>query len=131
MKNIILAIFLSLGLVFTSGMSGCKTNPETVAYKASKGSSITVEAALASWNDYVGQGKATLDQERVVKRAFEKYQTAQLAVLDAAIAYRTAKDAGATGTDTAQAKLNAAIAGASAALAGVIQLLTQFNVIQN
>ena len=63
-----------------------------------------METALAGWNDWVGAGKATVDQERAVKAAFQKYQGAQLVLLDAAIAYKQAQQAtDASGVSTAQA----------------------------
>lgn len=95
-------------------------SPEVVAVNASDAAKITVEAALKSWNDFIPVGKPSQDQQRRVKAAYGQYKAAQLALLDSAIAYKTSKDA------PAEARMSAAAAKASAALASLVSLIRQY-----
>ena len=127
-KNKIRILWALLAALIVAPIATSCKSPATVAYQVSKGSSLTVETALAAWNDYVKSGRATLEQESQAKAAFEKYQAAQVAVLDAAIVYSVAKDS-ATEPD-AKARLNLAIAASGPAFADLVKLLQQFKVIQ-
>ena len=116
----LLALCGLCGLLFT--VPSCST-PDRTAYAVSKSASITAEAALGAWDAYVAQYHPPLAQEWQVKQAFERYQAAQVALLDAAIIYLQTKDA-----PDAQTKLQAATAGAAAALADIISLVRTFGV---
>lgn len=109
--------------VSTSLLTGCASN-QTV-YRTSGTAKVTADAAMRSWGKYVSQFRPPVSQEQKVKAAFDKYQAAQLLLLDSAIAYRQAEASGGD-KSSAQAKLDAAVAGASAALTDLLGLMQQF-----
>lgn len=122
--SLILASVASVTLLISPlTQSGCASN-KTV-YRTSSTAKVTADAAMRTWGAYVKQFHPPVEQERQVKSAFEKYQAAQLLVLDAAIVYRQVEAAGGDKT-AAQAKLDAAVAGASAALSGLVGLIKSF-----
>lgn len=133
LKNILLrlavGVFLTAALVLTPPLlTGCQTATKS-AYTASQTAKITVDAALKAWNDFIPIGHPTVQQELKVQAAFDQYKAAQLALLDAAIAYQKAKASNDANAITgAQASLNTAVATSSAALGGIITLLVQFGV---
>lgn len=107
--------------------SGCKSSPATTAVRVSDASKVTVEAALGAWDAYIVANHPPLTQQAAVKRAWEKYQAAQLVVLDAALILKEAQTSGAN-TITAQAALNSAIANGGQAIADLLALVRQFGV---
>jgi hypothetical protein len=109
--------------------SSCKGGPDVTAYKISKGSRVTVEAAMGAWNDYVKQFHPPVSEELRVQAAFDKYRTSQVMLLDAAIAYKTSQVAtNAAGQLEASRVLQAATQAAAAAKGDLIALLESFNV---
>lgn len=125
-----LAMLLGVAVVFgpaaiVTTQTGCATN-ETV-HKISGTSRVTADAAMRTWGQYVKQFHPPVEQEAAVNGAFKKYQAAQVLMLNAAIAYREAEAAGGDKT-AAQAKLDSATAGISAALTELVALLTKFGV---
>lgn len=103
--------------------TGCAT--KEAVYRTSSTAKVTADVAMRSWGAYVAQYHPPVEQEQKVKSAFEKYQASQLLLLDAAIAYRQAEASGGDKT-AAQAKLDAAVAGASSALQSLLGLLQSF-----
>src|SRR5690348_11672850 len=75
---------------------GCHSTPARVAYNVESAAVITVDQAMSAWGDYVNEFHPATDQEDAVKDAYEKYQFAMLASIDATQAYVTAKASGAT-----------------------------------
>jgi len=55
--------------------SGCATT-ETNSYKIIGSIAVTVDAAMNGWGDYVRAGKASAEDELVVKGAYQQYQEA-------------------------------------------------------
>lgn len=68
------ALLLIAGLAMAAA-SGCVSNP---AGRALATATTTVDAAMQSWAVYVVDGKATPQQEAVVKDAYTKYQAVEL-----------------------------------------------------
>lgn len=110
-----LSIFFNSGCAIFSGKP-----PEVIAVNASDAAKISVEAALKAWNDFIPIGKPSPEQQRRVKEAWQSYRLAQLALLDAAEAFKKAK------TAPNQLRLNQASAAASQSLANVIALIRRF-----
>lgn len=110
-------------------VTGCKSTPATNVYRATGTAKITVDAAMTAWGDYVEKFRPPLAEEAAVKAAFQKYQLAEEAILDAAIEYETATaNANAEQQSSALNVLNATVAAASAALGDLTSLITSFGV---
>lgn len=123
--------FLSFGLMF--GASGCalfKDNtPAKNAVNASDAARVTVEAALGAWDSYIATHHPPIKQQIAVKRAWQKYQAAQLVVLDAALILKQSEAApGAADRTAAQRALSAAIGEAGQSMSDLFNLLRQFGV---
>lgn len=118
---------LCLFCILATSQCGCKSSPATTAVRVSDASRVTVEAALGAWDAYIVQNHPPLDQQLAVKDAWEKYQAAQLVVLDAALVLRTAQEEQ-TDTTTAKSLLTAAIAEGGQSLADLMALIRKFGV---
>lgn len=112
---------LTLTLPFTTGCAG--TTPAKAAVNVSDSAKITVESALRAWDAYIVQYRPSLEKQRAVKNAYNKYKSAQITVLDAAILVKTT-----TGNADVETKLNAAITDAGVALADLVNLLRTYGV---
>lgn len=112
-------IALAFGLFAGCGQ-GCKTNPETVAYRTSATAHVTAVAALKAWADYVNVHHPSVEQEKKVQAALDTYKAAQLTLLDATKAYM---EAGAPAPATAQERFDLALQAAGDALANLIGLI--------
>lgn len=121
MKKLLLNTLLLFGLLcIPVGCGNGCTSLNKATYRAVGASSITADHVKKAWDDYVAQGKATpADLERF-GRVYKAYLTAELAVVDAAIAYKQ------TPTEDAAAKLRATLAAAGAALSDLVSLTKQF-----
>jgi hypothetical protein len=107
---------------------GCSSLLKTTQTTSST-AKVTAEAAMRSWGRYVEQFHPPVSQELAVQKAFDTYKAAQLTMLDAAIAYTTTVGStNAAAAGTAQLKLDAAVAGISAALADLLKLLAGYGV---
>lgn len=121
---------LLIGALLVCGgptVTGCKSTPAKIAANASDGARITVEAALGAWDAYIVKNHPPLKQQEAVRSAWVTYKQAQLVVLDAAILFKQAENAGGN-TSGAQTALSGAIVDASNALADMLALLRQFGV---
>jgi ABC-type glycerol-3-phosphate transport system substrate-binding protein len=123
MNKFVVTFLAVLGLLV--GASGCSSTKGV--YRASATAKVTADTVMTSWGHYVKQFHPPLEQETQVKMAFEQYQAAQLTVLNAAIAYRKAQDAG-INLSKPQRDLNAAVALAASALSDLIGLVQRFGV---
>lgn len=112
--------FLLIPVLIFGGM-GCKSTPATQVYKVSSAADISATTALAVWDSYLASHEVPPEKELIVKAAYDKYKAAQIAVLDAAIAFKQSGDAG-------RPALDSAIAAAGASLGNLIGLLRQFGV---
>lgn len=127
---------LLIGLLLCAALfPGCASAP-TAAYKVEQATSVTVDAAMTAWGDYVEQNHPPVAEELAVKSAFETYQKAQLTAIDVTkiFADLASTNSASAGTNTvaaataAQAKLNTAMAQAAGALADLISLIQTLGV---
>lgn len=102
---------------------GCKSaTPATQVYRVSGTLDVSATTALRAWNDWIPIGKPTIDRELAVKGAWDKYQAAQIAVLDAAVAYKQTADV------PTKTRMDAAIASAASALGDLITIIRLYGV---
>lgn len=111
----------ALALGFTPVITGCHTTPQRVTYQAAATAGITVETAVRAYNVFAAQGKTTIEQNRQVKAAYEKYQAAYIVVCDAGAIY-----AGSNGANFAE--LQRALDAATASQGDIINLIKSFGV---
>jgi hypothetical protein len=122
------SVLLVFGMLAGTALfnSGCaNTTPNNVAYNTVAATSVTVDVAMDAWGAYVASGHATIDQERQVKAAYEKYQAAVYVVIDAGEVF-----AGATTNTivTLSSALTTAQANQSQDLSDLVNLITSFGV---
>ncbi len=63
-----------------------------VAYQVETGAQVTVETAMTAWGDYVKAHHPPASDELKVKLAYEKYQMANVAAVDATSALASLTD---------------------------------------
>jgi hypothetical protein len=66
-----------MALLSISDLTGCKTSPQTSAYKAEGVIITTVDTGMRAWASYVRAGKATQAQVDTVKAMYKRYYDAQ------------------------------------------------------
>lgn len=80
MKKTYLILCLLVGLngfnVLTTGCS----SPERTKYNATLVIVTSVETGMKVFNDFVGQGKITIEQEKRVRDYYRKYQSAMVSL---------------------------------------------------
>lgn len=111
-----LPLLLALAMV---ALAGCKT-PEQGAYRTIGTISVSVDAAMNGWGDYVRAGKATDTEQASVRAGYEKYQTTMRATKLVVASYQAQPD-GAKRLDTALAAIEAS----GAEIITLIQQFTQ------
>ena len=114
--------FLAGALLFT--VTGCQTTPQRATYTAVSGTALTVETALAGYNQFAKAGKTTIAQNVQVKLAFDRYQAAMRVVCDAGAVYAAT---GNTSTPAAAALEQAAL-NAAQSITDFLNLLQTFGV---
>jgi hypothetical protein len=80
-------------------LTGCGSVNRT-AYVGQSATRVTVQEGIKLWNVWVGQGKATVDQERKVKAAYEKVQASAMVLCDAGAAISAATRQSGTSAST-------------------------------
>jgi len=123
--KILLATLLLCAFALSPAFTGCKSSPATTAVRVSDSAKVTVEAALGAWDAYIVANHPPLAQQAAVKKAWERYQAAQLLVLDTALILKEAQATGGN-TITAKATLDSAIANGGQAIADLLALVRQF-----
>lgn len=125
-----LILLLCASLLVLPGCGLFKGNtPAKNAVNVSESARITVEAALGMWDSYIVQHHPPIKQQIAVKQAWQKYQAAQLVVLDAALILKQSETTPDTVDKTlAQRALSAAIAEAGQNMADLFNLLRNFGV---
>jgi len=116
----LIIVLLSLaGLTSYFGCQGCKS-PAQTAYVVGQTTTITIEATMGLWADYVDKHHPGVAAENKVKLAYEQYQKADILLLTAGKAMLEAQ----TSSDAAkQSSAQAAWRQAEAALtSSTIQL---------
>jgi len=107
--------------VTVNTVTSCKTDPATAIYR------VSAEAAMRSWGNFVALNHPPVAQELRVQKLFDSYKAAQVALLDAAIAYSVAST-NVAAQPGAQAQLDRAVAVASSALRDLTALLASLGV---
>lgn len=75
----VLLFLLSIGLC---GVVGCNTSQQKIAFNASSGTQVTIEAAMTGWSDYVKAFHPPDATRAKVKAAYQKYQKAAVMFID-------------------------------------------------
>jgi hypothetical protein len=113
-------------LALPLGLStGCNTTPQAAAYRAAGSTAVTVEAALAAYDQFAAAGKTTPAQNAAVKDAFLKYQRAFAVVCDAGAVYAAT---GQTNAPAASLALQTAVANANQSISDIVSLVKSFGV---
>jgi len=99
--------------------AGCRSVEQTT-YRTAGTAHIAVDRAMISWGAYVAKFKPPAAQEIAVKEAYERYQSASLAVINSAQIYSTNKDT--------KSDFDTALATASVALSELVGLIQEFGV---
>lgn len=104
--------------------AGCSTVSRNV-YNAQSATQITAETAMTAWGNYVAKFQPGVEAELRVKRAYERYQAAMLAAVDASIAYSQWEMVLSSGSPPIEARqrLDAALAATSTALNELIAVI--------
>src|SRR6266568_5727795 len=100
--SLLLIVVLSISITFFS-WQGCKSPPQT-AYVVGQTTTITVEAAMGLWNEYVKQKHPGVAVEQRVKTAYDQYRAADIALLTAGKAMLEAQTSSDTAKQTAAQK---------------------------
>jgi hypothetical protein len=117
----------AIGLATIS--TGCATQQATTtAYKAEATTDAAVTTAMSAWGTYVAAYHPTASQELEVEKAFDAYQQAELAAIDATAAYANA--AGSNSVAQAQNETTA-LNSATQSLTDLLNLAAQFEAITN
>ncbi len=122
-----LSLWLCLGalcfLAFSS-CQGCKS-PAQTAYVVGQTSTVTVEAAMGPWNEFVKQKHPGVEVETRVKAAYDNYRKADIALLTAGKAMLEAQNsddaAKKTAAQTAWHQAEAALTASSAQVLGLLR----------
>ncbi len=110
------------------GCQGCKS-PAQTAYVVGQTSTITVEAAMGLWAEYVAQKHPGVAVEQKVKDAYNHYRDADIALLTAGKAMLAAQTAGDAAKQTAaQTAWHEAEAALTASATQVYSLLKELGV---
>jgi len=94
--------------------AGCKS-PETVAYKVTGATVLTVDAAMNAWGDYVRAGRATDAQQAKVREVYGKYLAAIQLERAAVLSYK------ANGDTNAISRVIGTVSASSSEVIGLIQ----------
>ena len=118
------ALLAALG-VASFLFTGCAGTPVTVAYKAAGATDVTVQAALAAYDQFAKNNETTPAQNEAVQNAFLKYQAAYAVLCDAG---SVASAASGTNAPAASLALTQAQANATQTLADLVNLIQSFGV---
>jgi hypothetical protein len=122
MKNIVIALLFSVSI---AGFVGCKSTPQQIAYNTASGTSITVETALAAYDQFAKAGKTSVVQNQQVAAAYAKYQAAMALVCDAGAVYSATSE---TNAAPASAALQQATSNATQTITDLVNLIRSFGV---
>ena len=119
-----LVVWLALGLTVGAG-GGCTSSAARMTYQAAATTEVSVETAVRAYNVFAAQGKTSVEQNRQVKLAYERYQACMAVLCDAGAVY--AATAGQTNAPAA-AGLAQAAANVTTSIGDVIGLVKSFGV---
>lgn len=121
----ILSLSLCLVTAFlVTPTTGCR-NPQAATYQVVASTQVSADEAMKLWGAYVSARHPSVEQERQVLNAYQKYQASMLLVVDAGKTYAASSI---TNSSAATAVLQAAIDNAAQSLADLTNLLTTFGV---
>lgn len=125
-KAPLFAFALSLMLPFAGiAFVGCATSPQQVTYEAAGSTEVSVEVALAAYDQFAKAGKTSIAQNQAVAAAFAKYQAAFAVMCDAGAIYSATA---ATNVPAASAAFSIAISNADTELSDLENLIQSFGV---
>ena len=104
--------------------TGCHSTPQQVSYKAVGATDVTVQAALATYDQFAAAGKTTPAENSAVKAAFEKYQHAFAVVCDAGAIYAATSG---TNAPAASLALQTAIVNANQSITDLLAIVQNTN----
>jgi hypothetical protein len=107
-----------------AGVAGCIAPPALIAYRATATANVTANTALKAWDDFVAANHPPIAQQLQVKAAWEKAHAAELAAIDAQIAWT---GIAAPGAD-AEANWKTAQQAAANSLSDLLDLVRKFGV---
>lgn len=117
MKHCILIFALAL-------MAGCSTTSvSTTAYKTEATTDAAVTSAMSAWGAYVAAYHPPVAEEAAVQKAFNAYQQAELAAIDATTAYANASGSNSVAQTASE---SAAMTAATSSLTDLLNLAAQF-----
>ena len=121
------SVFAACFILF-AGCQGCKS-PAQTSYVVAQTTTITVEAAMGLWGEYVAQKHPGVTVEQRVKTAYDHYRAADIALLTAGKAMLEAQTAGdATKQTAALTAWHEAEAALTASTGQVFALLRELGV---
>ena len=85
MRMPIKTLLIALGACLV--LMGCHYTPQRIAYVSASTTAVSVETALAAYNEFAKAGKTSVAQNIAVRDAYEKYQLAAAVVCDAGAVY--------------------------------------------
>lgn len=129
-KPPLLCLFLCafLGVPALTMIEGCRTAPETVAYRTLGTTQITVDHAMMSWGDYVAKYHVPVAQEQQVQTAFNRYTLAAQMAITAAEDYAALTKSDSPDAPAAKTKAGQASALAAQNLSDLVGLLRTLGV---
>ena len=83
---------INSGMLALLTLSMACASLETNSYKIIGATAVTVDAAMNGWGDFVRSGKASSEDQNVVRSAYEKYQKAMTTSKVAITTYQVSKD---------------------------------------
>lgn len=114
-----------VGIGIISCNTGCKTTAQQAVYQTAGTTEVSVETALAAYDQFAKAGKTTVAQNQQVASLYAKYQTAYAVVCDAGSVYAASSI---TNTAASNAVLNQAVVNASQTITDLENLITSFGV---
>ena len=115
---------IPFALIFVTGCSAIQTQSAvTKAYKAEATADAAVTTAMSAWGAYVKTENPPASEQVTVEKAFNDYQKAELAAIDATVAFANASG---TNSVTAQQNESTALTSAASSLSELLTVSAQF-----
>jgi hypothetical protein len=123
-----LALLCLAGSIISFGLAGCSTSPVRAAYTAEASTQISVETVMTAWGDYVAQNHPTAATEAKVRDAYQSYQAAMVAAVDASEIFAAASTGDTNSIPASRAAAELARQAAAGRLSDLINLVRTFGV---
>jgi hypothetical protein len=125
MKRVVALLTLGCFFLFGCHILFQHTSLEVDITRPGKTEHVSASAAMQAWAAYVQAKHPSLEKEKQVQAAYDRYHQAQLVLLDATKTYLAVDN---NSSDKEKARLDAAIAETSSALTDLIKLIRRFGV---